>query len=92
VRTVAAASGRYQEIMRQRQLEQQVPDKLRIGVTVIASPFAAPIKGRPSQAYLGVLLFGLVAGIPVTLWSDPVLERRPRRSASRSRAAAGMRE
>jgi hypothetical protein len=92
VRTVAAASERYQAIMRQRQAEQQVPAKLRIGVTVIASPYAAPIKGRPSQAYLGVMLFGLVAAVPVTLWSDPVLERRRGRSPIRSRTGAGIRD
>jgi hypothetical protein len=88
VRTTAAATRRYQVIMRQRQLEQQVPARLMIGVSVIASPYAAPIYGRPSQAYLGVGLFGLIAGVPVTLWSDPVLRRRRLRRASRSRARA----
>jgi hypothetical protein len=92
VPTTAAATKQFQVILRERQLEQQVPAKLLIGVTVTASPYAAPIYGRPSQAYLGVGLLGLVASVPITLWSDPVLERRRRRRGKRSRASTRFAE
>lgn len=89
LRTTGAATRQYQAILRERQLEQNVPSKLLIGVSIVASPFAQPLYGRPSQALLGVGLIGLIAGFAVTLWSDPVLARRRLQRINRAKVAAG---
>lgn len=87
MRTAKVATQEYQLIMEQRQAQQKVNHKLMMTVSVVAAPVALPIRGHPSQAYLGVGLFGVIAGMAVTLWSDPFLVGRRRHSqrASRSR-------
>jgi hypothetical protein len=84
LRTTAAVSRQFGHILRQRQLAYGTPPDWMIHVTVISESAALPILGRPSQAYLGVMLLGIVASIPLTLWSDPLLERRRRRRAARA--------
>lgn len=86
VRTTQAAIGQFRTILHDRQLAQHVAPRGMIGVTVIASPYPQPVLGRPSQALIGVALLGLVGGLALALWSDPLLKRWQRRKAA-SRSA-----
>jgi hypothetical protein len=92
LRTTHAVTQQFQDTLRQRQAAQGVRPDWMITVSVISFPAALPITGRPSQAYLGVLLLGLVAGLTLTLWSDPVLERWQRRRAARPARLPAPRE
>ena len=66
-------------VLRQMQIERHVPPESSITVVSIAPAFPDPIFGRPSLAYLGVLLIGAVSGVALSLWSDPLLTRVSRR-------------
>jgi hypothetical protein len=88
LRTTHAVTDQFRQILQQRQAAQGTRPDWMITVTVISFPAALPITGRPSQAYLGVLLLGLVAGLALTLWSDPLLTRWQYRRAMRF--AAGL--
>jgi hypothetical protein len=85
LRTMNGAATQFRQILRQRQAAEETPPASMITVTEISQSAALPITGRPSQAYLGVLLLGLVGGLTITLWSDPLLERwQGRRRTARS--------
>lgn len=62
-------------VLRQMQIERHVPPESSITVASIAPASPDPIFGRPSLAYLGVLLIGAVSGVALSLWSDPLLTR-----------------
>ena len=79
VRTTQGATGQFRTILHDRQVAQHVVPGSMISVTVIASPYPQPVLGRPSQALVGVALLGLVGGLALTLWSDPLLRRWQRR-------------
>jgi hypothetical protein len=88
LRTTRGVTGQFVTILHDRQAAQDVRPNKMITAEVIGSPSAQPIYGRPSQAYIGVGLIGIVSGVALTLWSDPLLERRQRRKAARGRPAA----
>jgi len=54
-----------------------------IKITSIFPALPAPILGHSTLAYIGVLLFGTVSGVALTLWSDPWLARWDRRRRAR---------
>ena len=54
-----------------------------IKITSIFPALPAPILGHSTLAYAGVLLFGAVSGVALTLWSDPWLTRWDRRRRAR---------
>lgn len=89
IRTMNGATRQFQMILYQRQAAQHVTSGLLMRVEVVASPAAVPIDGRPSQAYLGVAIMGLVSGVAVALWTDPLLERLRRRK-TRGRSAEAV--
>jgi hypothetical protein len=72
-------------VLYQMQAAQHVPADSFITAVQLTPAAAAPITGRPSLAYLGVLLIGVVAAVPLTLWSDPLF----RYLDTRRRAAWG---
>ena len=89
VLTTGAATAQFRTILHDRQAAQHVGPDSMMSVSVIASGYAAPILGRPSQALAGVAILGLVSGLALTLWSDPLLKswqyrRAVRRSAERA--------
>ena len=73
--TNAVASQKFITQLAAMQIARHVQVKSRITVTRLAQAVPEPIVGRPSQAYFGVLLAGLLAAVALALWSDPVLTR-----------------
>lgn len=88
LRTTNGVTGQFLAILHDRQTAQGVRPTKMITADVVGSPSVQPIYGRPSQAYIGVGLIGIVSGVALTLWSDPLLERRQRRKTVRGRPAA----
>jgi hypothetical protein len=82
-RTTNGVTRQFLGILHERQVAQHVRPAMMITAEVIGSPSVQPIYGRPSQAYIGVGLIGIVGGVALTLWSDPFLERRQRRKTAR---------
>ena len=66
-------------VLRQMQITQHVPPESSITAASVAPAAPDPIFGRPSLAYLGVLLIGAVSGVALSLWSDSLLTRVSRR-------------
>jgi hypothetical protein len=60
-------------VLHQMQTAQNVPANSFITALQVTPAVPVPITGRPSLAYLGVLLIGAVAAVPLVLWSDPLL-------------------
>ena len=46
-----------------------------ITVSNVARAVPRPITGQPGQAYFGVVLIGLLAGVALVFWTDPLLTR-----------------
>lgn len=88
LRTSNAVIREFGTILRTRQASAHVPRKSLLTDTVIVKPGAQPVTGRPSQAYLGVGLMGLIITGVVALWSDQLVRRRKRLRKLR-RAARG---
>ena len=57
-----------------------------IAANTLAPSVLTPILGKPSQAYLGVLLIGLICAVSITLWTDRPLRRLDRWWAVRRQA------
>ena len=83
MRTTDGATRQFQTILHDRQAAEGAGPNSMISVSVIAPPAAEPILGRPSQALVGVALLGIVGGLALTLWSDPLLRIWQRRRAAR---------
>lgn len=75
ISTTEIVTVQFQAVLRQMQASQDVPPKSSITATVLSQAIPLPILGRPSQAYIGVVLLGIVGGVALTLWSDPLLVR-----------------
>ena len=80
VRTMQALIVQFGVILRDRQMALHVPKASLATETVIAPPTNLAVTGRPSQAYLGVLLFGVIAAIALAAWTDQFLQRREQRA------------
>jgi hypothetical protein len=85
--TNAVASQKFVRLLADMQTVRHVKAKSQITVTRLAQAVPEPIAGRPSQAYFGVALIGLLLAVAVALWSDPVLTRRQQRRKLRVAAA-----
>jgi len=71
--TVSAAqlvTSDIRSVLHQMQAAQHVPADSFITATQLTPAVPVPIIGRPSLAYLGVLLIGAIAAVPLALWSD----------------------
>jgi hypothetical protein len=86
--TNAAASQKFITLLADMQIARHVPVKSRITVTRLAAAAPFAIVGRPSQAYFGVVLGGLLAAVALALWSDPVLTRWQQQRKLRMAAAS----
>lgn len=83
--TTAIVTRQFEVILKEIQLRTGSHHSSLIKVSIVTPTVSYPVVGRPSQAYLGVGLMGVLGGIALTLWSDPMLSRfsdRRRRSAT----------
>jgi hypothetical protein len=82
VRTIAVVSQQFREVLHDMQGKQHVPQKSLITASTLTLSIPLPIFGRPSQAYAGIVLMGVIGGVALALWSDIIVERS-RRSNTR---------
>ncbi len=73
------ASG-SRSVLRQIQTAQHVPTGSFITAIQLTPIVLVPSTGKPSLAYLGVLLIGAMAAVPLTLWSDSLFRYLQRRN------------
>lgn len=77
-----AASRKFESLLYAMQADRQVHAKSMITVNNVAQAVPRPITGQPGQAYFGIVLIGLLAGVALVFWTDPLLTRwryrRPR--------------
>lgn len=57
-------------VLDQMQASQHVPADSYITADQVTPAVPVPITGRPSLAYLGILLIGAVSSVSLALWSD----------------------
>jgi hypothetical protein len=90
VRTTDAVLTEFGSLLRAREVGAHVAPRYFLTDSVLASPGSVPELDRPSQAYLGVGVLGLIATATSALWIDRYLLRRTRRSRDEyaTRAAA----
>ena len=74
--TVNMVTDKFRSVLYEMQLDQRTRPRSFIVADTFAPAVPYPILGRPSQAYLGVILIGLIGGIGLTLLLDPILRRR----------------
>jgi hypothetical protein len=79
LRTTALVTEEFRIVLYRMQVAEHVPSKSLIGTVVLTRTYPTAITGRPSQAYLGVVLVGMVSGVAIALWIDPPLKRRQER-------------
>jgi uncharacterized SAM-binding protein YcdF (DUF218 family) len=82
LRTVQALVVQFGVILRDRQMALHVPKASLATETVIAPASSQPITGRPSQAYVGVLVIGVILAIALAAWTDQFMRRREQRAGS----------
>jgi hypothetical protein len=73
--TVSAArlvTTGIRSVLYQMQAAQHAQTDSFITAVQLTPAVPVPIIGRPSLAYLGVLLIGAVVTVPLVLWSDPL--------------------
>ena len=70
---VQLVTADLRSVLHQMQATQHVPTDSFIMAIQLTPAVPVPIIGRPSLAYLGVLLIGAIAAVPLALWSDPLL-------------------
>jgi hypothetical protein len=88
VQTTNAVVAEFHSLLHAGQVEAHVPPKYYLSETVLAAPGSVPEAGRPTQAYLGVGIFGLVATATCAVWTDRYLRRRRRGVRQRPRQIA----
>lgn len=93
LRTANAVITKFKNLLRAVEVDAHVPPAAFINCSVLAPLGALPEQGRPSQAYLGVGVFGLLATASVALWTDQFLrgrrkERRQAKAALRTPVSA----
>jgi hypothetical protein len=79
VDTVSAVTTKFQAVLHQIQAKAHVPAKSMITASTLVPAIPAAGTGRPSQAYLGVLLLALLGALALIFWLDPVIDRLHRR-------------
>lgn len=80
--TVSAAhlvTAEIRSVLYQMQAAQHASAGSFIRIIPLAAAVPTPTIGRPSLAYLGVLLIGAVGSVPLALWSDRWLRYLRRR-------------
>jgi hypothetical protein len=70
VSAVQLVTADIRAVLHQMQAAQHVPADSFITAIQLTPAVPGPITGRPSLAYLGVLLLGAIAAVPLALWSD----------------------
>lgn len=90
VHTADAALTEFGAVLHAREVAAHVDRRYFMTVTVLAAPGAVADAGRPSQAYLGVGVIGLILAITGALWTDQYLLRRQHRARQDITRAARM--
>lgn len=83
VRTVDVVTDEFRSTLYQMQARQHARPSSFIKASTLYSLAPLPAIGRPTQAYLGVLLIGIISGLALTFWFDPFLRFRNRWLARR---------
>ena len=78
LRATGLVTGDLRGVLRQMQIDHHAGKDSFITIIQLTRTVPAPIVGRPTDAYLGVLFIGAVSGVALTLWSDPLLTRLSR--------------
>jgi hypothetical protein len=92
MRTDQALVAQFAVLLRDLQVSTSVPPRSFETMTVIAPPGVVAVTGRPSQAYLGVGIFGAAVAVAFTIWYDLYRRKRERLQPAmpaRRRLAAG---
>jgi hypothetical protein len=87
VDTTNLVTKKFRAILNQVQAATNVTPPSMITASTLVPVAAGAGTGRPSQAYVGVLLIGIIGGFALTAWSDPVIDEWHRRR--RAAALAG---
>jgi hypothetical protein len=69
-------TSQFRTVLHDMQAAQHAKPGSLIVAATVSPPVVTAIVGKPSQAYIGVLLIGLIGGVSVTLWTDLLLKRR----------------
>ena len=75
---VQLVTADIRSVLHQMQAAQHVPADSFITVIQLTPAVPVPIMGRPSLAYLGILLIGAIGAVLLALWSDRWLRYLPR--------------
>jgi hypothetical protein len=70
--SVNVVTARFKDELRQMQAAQHVRSRSYITMRVLYPVAPIPGLGRPTQAYLGILLMGIIGGVAAVFWADPV--------------------
>jgi hypothetical protein len=76
LRTTALATAEFKAVLYQMQAAEHASSKSLIATVTLTQAYPTAITGQPLQAYLGVVLLGMVCGVALALWIDPPLARR----------------
>jgi hypothetical protein len=87
LRTSNAVLAEFATLLQDREAAAHVPAKYYLTEKILASPGSVPETGRPSQAYLAVLVLGMIVSAVAALWTDHYMRRRWRRRRAREHAA-----
>jgi hypothetical protein len=83
---LSKVASQFRAELRSIQVAQHAKPTSMIVANTLAPSILIPILGKPSQAYLGVLLIGLISAVSITLWTDRPLRRLDRWWAVRRQA------
>jgi hypothetical protein len=89
LRTDKALVAQFATILHDLQVSANVPAPSFATMTVIAPPGVAAVTGRPSQAYVGVAIFGVAVALALTMWFDLYQRKREPRPRRARRPLAG---
>jgi hypothetical protein len=84
--TTNAVITKFGQILMARQEQAHVASRFLLHDSVLVAPSETAILGRPSLAYLGTALIGVICTAAGTLWIDEILRGRARRRRLRNRA------
>lgn len=69
-------TSQFRAVLRDMQVAQHARPGSLVVANTISPPAVTAIIGKPSQAYIGVLLIGLIGGISVAVWTDQFARSR----------------
>jgi hypothetical protein len=75
LKTTRVVTQELRIVLHQMQAKLHVPTRSFITAVTLSKTFPLPVLGRSLQAYFGVVLLGLISGLALSLWSDPLLSR-----------------